>query len=382
MGRSGTLAHLFAPLHLGQRNILTMTPSRKQTSIDYNYFTRDHSPELQAFSDQGTAPVADMTGSGTHQGTRQSTVLSRNPEDDLDSTMIARAEKANEKRDKEDGDYTLGKRKSKSTSETAVTKRQRQAAPQISGSGVSRTTNHADLLDERDEELKAQTASIVERITAIWGTDFPTWPVYGFSPTRTVKSQNGPQKGRDNTGKDEPHDWSLELLQSVEKLASTIGRAHYDDTREILRDLLRPLSTSPGGENSMSPGDVFQAIQRLRLKDSVRENRRSPTFAAPMSDHMNDGDQDAQIDGDSRPRDSPLMADEHHGSPQRERAPNACGVLSLDHAFVESFIYKNDARCCNKFIEIFQDILAEKERHEAALKQHARRWHTEMPSRE
>lgn len=340
-------------------------------------------------SNQIPAPVANMTRLGSDQQAHPSIEQSNDPAlEMLDERMKLRAEKANANRDKQDGTYGEGKRKSGPNPEVAATKRQRQAAPRASGSGLSASTSPVLPYDDCDKATRTRRRDLIDHIEAHWATEFQAWPVYEFFPIRLVNSK-GPQRGRELKRRDEPQDWGIELLEKVHELATLITQDEFDAMRDMLRRALRERVPFPATEVGMNTADVAQVIERFKASGSVDDTaHRSPTLAATMPNRSSNTHPDPEpgmVDLYNQPRDgkddrNPQL--EPGTVDNRTQPSNKPVSLPLDPKLMEQFINQSKAEDWKKCIEKFQAIFREKERHEHALKEQTRDWLTQLTSHE
>ncbi|KAK4497044.1 hypothetical protein PRZ48_011493 [Zasmidium cellare] len=339
------------------------------------YSTLDSEPSVG----QAPVPMADMTGSSASQ---DAPAASAERDLELDTILNDKAEKANKKRDLEDGDFTPRKRRPTQVSAATATKRQRQATGKTSETSGPATIS-TKAFDDCDEATKAQRADAVQRLQAIWGSDLRTWPVFDFGPWRPVAVQKGHQRGQNAKEMDDPHNWSLGLLNEIHHLAKNIDRRQHHRIEEVLQGVIRNRVGDAGSDKTMSPHDIQCTYNKLVQEQAeAGPSHRSPTITAAVTNNRSNdgGGGNAQSHPGDKRVDSPLLSGETAIQPGGGQTSKALETGSIDHDFIERFIDDN-VENNKRYMEIMQDIMEEKERHHLAISEKRQRWRTGVAPR-
>ncbi|KAF2170682.1 hypothetical protein M409DRAFT_19497 [Zasmidium cellare ATCC 36951] len=337
--------------------------------------------DYEALVNQAPVPVANMTGSGARQDAQSA---SAEPEtEELDTRFDTSAEKANNKRDKEDGDYTLRKRKSAQGSASTATKRQRQSATKASESSGPPTTTTTKTFEECDETTRGLRKAAVESLKEIWGADPRNWPVFEFSPTRLVKTQWGPQKGREIEQKDGPLDWSLGLIHEIVCLAKNTTDDQRHRSEQVLREIIDDRVRDTDSEKMMCTTDIRRTNDILtRELSEAGPSHRSPTLAAAVTSNQPNVDRNdiPQPHSSIERVDSPLMSDEVDIQPGGGQ-----GSAALDRGLSDDPLPKNfDSNSVEeneRYIKGLQEIVEEKKRQHLALSEKLQSFRTKFAPR-
>lgn len=350
----------------------------------YAYFSGAHSSSSEdgdPLGIQASAPVADMTGSGAHEEPTESSTEDLSA---LDSAYNARAEKANEKRDREDGTFSSSPRKRKTAggSTSNAPKRTKQAAAKASSSNIRSSSNIQTTADSTvpfeqcDEAVKQQRNEAVEHIKAVWGSEVTLWPVFAFSPTHSAEIQNGAQKNPEVVRKDNPRDWSLALLDEIVRLAQTTAEAQCRWVKEVLEYYIRQRNS--GIEGSMCPQDIQRTYNHLvQERPGTVRPERSPTLAAgpPVvdTDNLNNP---IQPHRSTETPNTPVMADKSADLSQRAQDEDSSSRASKGSIVmknvIEHSVYETE-EFCEQCIEAMRGILEMKRQQKAKLLEEAQR---------
>lgn len=327
-------------------------------------------PDQERLTQQIPVPVANMMGSASRQNAPSA---SAERVEELDTWATMSAERANNKRDREDDDYTDETRKTL----PAPTSAKRQKQPAAKASVSSPRTKASKANEVSVEGAKARRIDTANRIKAIWGFEFGRWPVYEFIPS---KVQKGAQQGRQPQRKAEPQDWNLDLLTEVLHLAQDVAKDQRPRIAQVLRDVIQARVVDTNSDGAMSAQDV-QRTYRIMIQDisEAGPSRRSPTLAAANSPEANEGDETLQSHNQAGRRDSPMVGDEsaRHLQTAQDNEPPFCA--SNASAFIETLIENlidTTPEFCGQCIEAIQEVRNEKEQHKAVLLEKARRWRT------
>lgn len=363
-----------------------------QASNEYTYFSdQAQSPApnpadfLQYIPDQPRAPVANMTGTENHEQPQQRTISPAERERELDTRMNASADKANEKRDRDDADFdprkTAGKKRVGSSAGAVGGKRPKHAAQTAPASGmslsstVSMSVQYVPTNNCEDEDHERRH-HLINDIKRHWGANILSWPTWECSP----KTNRGLPLNLSHL-----IEWPVELLEPVLTYAQNVRADQHETARKILRGVIQARVNSYGGESTMTPRDLMHANHvLLQQRTDPGPSPRSPTFVATTIELTNADTQRWQPTEAAEQRHSHQVSDDDPNSTRQSPGPlenqtqaassNDGPSGSRDNDFIQRLIYCESLAHCKKHREMVDEIIKEKERHDTALSELAKRY--------